>query len=446
MMLFVSTTSADVIVPPGKTSVPVCSLVTNLDKFPDYYLLGVTVGGAGGADVENIKQNTCTYPSYQLATYTNFAVLKKDFPAADFSSIKNTKDTRLIPVNINLPKSYFLLSSPTNIKKIKISYLITSIDSSAVVLRAYQGFSEFDGGGGGKMIEKGKTVQDYFDYLTSNEKTKKKTVAYSNYLFSVEYPVGYTAKEDKWAEQTAFIISNEKGKVIITDAEMGPFSPGTDPITTLSKEINNITSYNESNINLSSLLYYQIGDMETEKTLKAIENSVKFIAFTDVNSLHSNFTAISYLKNKGHVKGYADGTYKPDNAINRVQFLKIVIKALGKYPIVPPRDCFEDTSKSAWYAQYVCYAKEQGIIKGYADGTFRPAKNINFAEAYKMTLTALTANKFDESSGNNWYDTYFDYAYKNNLNLSSKMDPAKMITRGEMAELIFKYLSSTAIH
>jgi len=47
-------------------------------------------------------------------------------------------------------------------------------------------------------------------------------------------------------------------------------------------------------------------------------------SFSDVSPSHENYDAIMHVKDKGIVKGYADGTYGPGNNINRAEFTKIV--------------------------------------------------------------------------------------------------------------------------
>lgn len=51
---------------------------------------------------------------------------------------------------------------------------------------------------------------------------------------------------------------------------------------------------------------------------------------------------------------------------------------------------FTDVEESAWYAEAVQSLTEKGIIKGYEDGTFKPSDNVNRAEL-AVTLDRLIA-------------------------------------------------------
>ena len=108
--------------------------------------------------------------------------------------------------------------------------------------------------------------------------------------------------------------------------------------------------------------------------------------FSPIQSSHLYKTAIDYLKEQAVVQGYNDGTFRPDNTINRAEFMKIVIGA--KYSqdyigVSSAWNCFSDVH-TEWFAPYICIAKDEGIVSGYPDGAFRPSQNISFVEAAKI--------------------------------------------------------------
>jgi thiol-disulfide isomerase/thioredoxin len=144
--------------------------------------------------------------------------------------------------------------------------------------------------------------------------------------------------------------------------------------------------------------------------------------------------AITYLINNKVVKGYADNTFKPKNHINRAEFLKILMaakygdNAIGSY-------CFSDVTVE-WFAPFVCFAKGQGIVKGYSDGTFKPANNINHAEALKMLAETFDV-EINENTDGEWYQKYVDAADTNDYLLN---DVGSLVTREEMSEMVFRIM------
>ena len=164
--------------------------------------------------------------------------------------------------------------------------------------------------------------------------------------------------------------------------------------------------------------------------------------FSDLSSSDPEYEAVSALYDAGVIQGYSDGTYKPDASINRAEFSKILMSA--QYGILAEdysytETCFSDVSSSDWYAPYVCFAQLLNIVSGYPDGDFKPTNEINVAEALKITLEAF-AVEVPESEGE-WYEAYVNYATEHDCYLDSWTSVDQKITRGEMAELIFKIMN-----
>lgn len=148
--------------------------------------------------------------------------------------------------------------------------------------------------------------------------------------------------------------------------------------------------------------------------------------------------AISNLKQKGIVGGYPDGTYKPKNTINRAEFIKIVMGAIGNQ--WAGTNCYKDV-KDEWFSAFVCAAKEHEIASGYSDGTFKPNNNINVAEALKIVLKAFAIPVRSADAGESWYQPYIETANSKKIYLSTFDSPDKKISREEMAELIDRVIN-----
>ena len=163
-----------------------------------------------------------------------------------------------------------------------------------------------------------------------------------------------------------------------------------------------------------------------------------YAAFSDVYNHSTNGGAINYLAEQEIVKGYPDGTFRPSQKINRAEFLKIVLEADNTRFTAPCLEGeFPDVSPSDWFVIYTLHAKCFGIIEGYPDGTFKPSKTINFVEAAKIIVNVL---EVPTSSTGIWYEGYVRaLANKKAIPISiSSFD--QQITRGEMAEIIYRIL------
>jgi len=159
-------------------------------------------------------------------------------------------------------------------------------------------------------------------------------------------------------------------------------------------------------------------------------------SFPDVPADYLNSTAIQYLKDNGIISGYPDGTFKPASEINRAEFTKIVMGAL--YSDLKPADCFPDVKKADWFSSYVCKAKETSVISGYPDGTFKPANNITFSEASKIVANALGGGAAAGIDATVWYKPYVVTLQAREAIPLSVQFFDENLTRDEMAEMIYR--------
>jgi len=156
--------------------------------------------------------------------------------------------------------------------------------------------------------------------------------------------------------------------------------------------------------------------------------------FPDVSSTHQNFDAINYVQEQKIVNGYSNGNYQPNKKINRAEFTKIIINATKDD--IKGSNCFPDV-KDEWFAKYICTAKENGIINGYPNGTFKPANKINFAEASKIIINAFSY-KINDENNENWYHPFVQILGDKKSIPTTITNIDKEITRGEMAEIIYR--------
>ncbi|MBN2307218.1 S-layer homology domain-containing protein [Candidatus Peregrinibacteria bacterium] len=157
---------------------------------------------------------------------------------------------------------------------------------------------------------------------------------------------------------------------------------------------------------------------------------------------HKYEAAVRYLAENEIISGYPDGSYKPDNSVNRAEFTKIIVGAkLGSEPAQPSSNCFPDVDRNEWYATWVCYAKDQGIIGGYPDGTFKPANNINLAEATKILVNTLEVEmEYGPDSSGEWYEAFVRAMQNNNYIPDTFSSVSQLVNRSQMAEMVYRIM------
>ena len=150
------------------------------------------------------------------------------------------------------------------------------------------------------------------------------------------------------------------------------------------------------------------------------------------------------------VDGYSGRVFRPNSAINRAEFVKIVARALClEAPSSLSVRPFPDVDTRVWFARYVYVNKLRGFVDGYADGLFRPANDLTRAEAIKvLTLAAgesipnYKTTLFVDGNGH-WAVKYLETARRKGY-LRGYPDgsarPDASITRAEVMSLVNKIL------
>jgi|GEM_PF-308468 len=108
---------------------------------------------------------------------------------------------------------------------------------------------------------------------------------------------------------------------------------------------------------------------------------VRLISFNDVVNDYWARKPIEYSATIGLVEGYPDGTFKPERALSRAELATLLVRARGlELPERITERVFPDIPTTHWASKYIKVAVEMGLVKGYPDGTFRPNNKINRAE------------------------------------------------------------------
>ena len=169
--------------------------------------------------------------------------------------------------------------------------------------------------------------------------------------------------------------------------------------------------------------------------------------FNDKSQIE-NLAAVEFLQQRGILDGYADGSFKPDNAINRAESIKVLLESLGESPLAGGVSEFSDVPADAWFAGYVNKAKQKGIVKGYSDGSFQPGKTVNQVELLKVAFESFGIDLSDYpvttlpngSDTNAWYAPYLQYAVDNNLLDADTVNPGEGMTREAFSEVIYRLI------
>ena len=128
----------------------------------------------------------------------------------------------------------------------------------------------------------------------------------------------------------------------------------------------------------------------TDETRTA--NMTKSNSYNDVKDGDWFCCAVSTLSKMGIIKGYEDGSFKPNDPISRAEFAAIAAR-FDPNGDKTPASFFDVTSH--WAKDEISIAANHGWIKGYEDGSFKPDQKITRAET--MTLVNRVLNRLPET-------------------------------------------------
>jgi hypothetical protein len=165
--------------------------------------------------------------------------------------------------------------------------------------------------------------------------------------------------------------------------------------------------------------------------------------FSDVDDHHVYRDAIYALRDQNVLQGYADGSFGPEKPVSRAEALKMILAANEMELLTQESDWasldFTDLEANAWYLPYLATGLKNGLIQGKPDGTFAPSLQVNKVEALKMLALARHVTLPEIEA--HWYSPYLQWAQDEALilpNESGDWEIDKALTRGELAELIYR--------
>ncbi len=176
-------------------------------------------------------------------------------------------------------------------------------------------------------------------------------------------------------------------------------------------------------------------------------------SYTDT---YSNWAGadISVLSDQGILTGYPDGTFRPNGLITRAEFSAMLVKALG-LPLNPGYgQTFNDVPRTHWAYPAIETVRATGLVSGYPNGAFMPARSISRAEAMAILAGAAHLPMPTEAQANQILSAYGDAyqvpawarpavaaaiqggLYANDPSAGNQIEPMQPATRAEVAAMV----------
>ena len=189
----------------------------------------------------------------------------------------------------------------------------------------------------------------------------------------------------------------------------------------------------------------------TADLLKAMPNLV-FVpnTFTDAQSGWYK-AAVDFAQASGLMNGMTATEFAPNVTTTRAMVAQVLYRLAGS-PTVERTGAFADVAPGAWYYDAMLWASSTGILKGYEDGTYRPARAVSRQEMATILLRmadvklgadlvdAALAEIADGGSVASWARAGVAFCYLGGIMNGvggAHFDPTGMLTRAQLAQVFF---------
>ena len=192
------------------------------------------------------------------------------------------------------------------------------------------------------------------------------------------------------------------------------------------------------------------GEEEDPVVAPEVDNSGEF---PDTKA-HWAKTEIATMAMGGIIKGNPDGTFKPDNNINRAEVAILLCRLAGNDDNTTSVNPFSDVMAGVWYGGCVSALKAMDVVKGNPDGTYKPTSDINRAEFLSLamrlytelmgdveevaTTTAYTDLKTDWYTGTVATATKLGFVQGSTCGTGKCFYAEKSISRAEAATILYR--------
>ena len=173
--------------------------------------------------------------------------------------------------------------------------------------------------------------------------------------------------------------------------------------------------------------------------------------FTDSSKIQYT-EAVDVMSAVKVIDGYTDGSFNPSATLTRGAAAKIICNLIlgptTASALVADAAPYKDVPTNHTFAGYIAYCQKEGIISGYADGTFKPANSLTGYAFMKMLLGALGYKAEQEGyTGPNWSIQVAKRALNIGLDddLVGEFNGVKAVNREEACLYAFNTLKATMV-
>ena len=184
------------------------------------------------------------------------------------------------------------------------------------------------------------------------------------------------------------------------------------------------------------------GSEEPKEPQQPQQQKPFMVTFQDIEN-HWAREMIEALATQGIIKGYEDGTFRPNEPISRQHVVALFTQAF-EFETIRPATVFSDVAQNHIYYDEIMTMQRAGIIDG-TNGTFAPAAYLTRAQLAKvlvgtLQLTPKGSSSFKDVSSSHWSVGYIAALERKGIALGDNgyFRPEAPVTRAQLAAFLYR--------
>ncbi len=172
-----------------------------------------------------------------------------------------------------------------------------------------------------------------------------------------------------------------------------------------------------------------------------------------VQSVQANtISSVDWVQEIKLIQGYPDGNLHLDRPVTRAEVAVIIDRLFEPESLRDARfalltselqtSLYKDIEKGFWAEKQLVNLTQYGHFQGYPDKTFKPNKNVTFAEASKVLLNVLGISYVEQEWQDYWYEPVIIKLGELGIELKK---PNLEMTRKDVVDLLYQIESATGL-
>lgn len=205
---------------------------------------------------------------------------------------------------------------------------------------------------------------------------------------------------------------------------------------------------------MGAITEYTFRNVKANHTISATFRKIFDNPFIDIFESDRYYDAVAFVYENGLFKGVSAREFAPDTTMTRAMFVTVLGRLANVNADMYNTVSFDDVEAGSWYAPYVQWACDAGIVNGYGDGKFGVNDPVTVEQAavllarfaaysgiQTVNYTALSGFT-DAATVSDWAVAPMQFVVGNGIytGAANALEPQSPAKRSLLAEMLYAYV------